>query len=84
MKNGTGVFLTWRFLDNTANNDNFMFCPVQVKSVWKKRPYGLSRMFDALVFNEGWETMVFRSKKAVEWLRKRVKEKFGIDNLTLN
>ena len=47
--------------------------------------YGFSRMFDALVFKEGWETNVFRSKKeAVEWIRERVRDKFGIDDLTFN
>ena len=46
--------------------------------------YGLSRMFESLVANTNWETMVFRSKnEAVEWIRERVREKFGIDNLTL-
>jgi hypothetical protein len=47
--------------------------------------FGLSRMFEALVFDKGWETYVFRSKeKALDWIRERVKEKFGIDNLTFN
>jgi len=45
--------------------------------------YGLSRMFDTLVGNTNWETMVFRSRnEALEWIRERVKEKFGIDDLT--
>ena len=45
--------------------------------------YGLSRMFEALVGNTNWETMVFRSRnEAVEWIRERVREKYGIDDLT--
>jgi hypothetical protein len=34
---GPEYFFKSGFLDNTANNDHFMFCPVQVKSVWKRR-----------------------------------------------
>ena len=45
--------------------------------------YGLSRMFESLVVNTNWETMVFRSRnEAVEWIRERVREKYGIDDLT--
>ena len=45
--------------------------------------YGLARMYEALVDRTDWETMVFRSKKeAVEWIRKRVIEKFGIVDIT--
>ena len=47
--------------------------------------FGLSRMFEALVFEEGWETNVFRSKeKAVEWIRERVRDRFGINDLTFS
>ena len=47
--------------------------------------FGLSRMFEALVFDAGWETNVFGSKEeAVEWIRERVNDKFGIDNLTFS
>ena len=47
--------------------------------------YGLSRMYEAMISLTDWETMVFRSKKeAVEWIKKRVKEKFGIENLTFS
>ena len=42
-------------------------------------------MFEALVFDAGWETNVFGSKEeAVEWIRERVNDKFGIDNLTFS
>ncbi len=45
--------------------------------------YGLSRMYEALVYGTGWEIMVFRFKEeAVEWIKERVKDKFGIDDLT--
>lgn len=47
--------------------------------------YGLARMWEALVERVGWETMTFRSlTEAEDWIRRRVKEKFGIDlgNLT--
>lgn len=47
--------------------------------------YGLSRMAEALMYETGWETMVFRSKKkAVEWIKERVKDKFEIDDLTFS
>jgi hypothetical protein len=45
--------------------------------------FGLERMIEVLMHQTGWEIMVFRSKEeAKEWIRKRVKEKFGVDNLT--
>jgi hypothetical protein len=46
--------------------------------------YGLSRMSEILLDGSGWETWVFRSRvEAEEWIRRRVEEKFGITNLTL-
>jgi len=46
----------------------------------KDHGYGLSRMWEALVERVGWETMTFRSVADAEnWIRRRVKEKFGID-----
>ena len=45
--------------------------------------YGLSRMWEILIDNTTWETMVFRNRKdAFAWVEKRVKEKHGIDDLT--
>ena len=42
--------------------------------------YGLARMWEALVERVGWETMTFRSlAEAEDWIRRRVKEKFGIE-----
>ena len=46
--------------------------------------YGLSRMYQSLVDMTEWETMVFRSRnESEEWIKERVREKFGIDNLAL-
>ena len=42
--------------------------------------YGLSRMWQAFVENNGWETMVFRSReKAEEWVREKVSQNFSTD-----
>ena len=42
--------------------------------------YGLARMWGVLVERVGWETMTFRAlSDAEDWIRRRVKEKFGID-----
>ena len=47
--------------------------------------YGLSRMFEALSNETGWEIMVLRSKEeAVKWIKERVKDKYGIDNLSFS
>ncbi len=47
--------------------------------------FGLTRMYEALVYETDWEIMVFRSKKeTVEWIKERVKDKFGIDDLTFS
>ena len=47
--------------------------------------YGLSRMFEALSNETGWEIMVLRSKEeAVKWIKERVKNKYGIDNLSFS
>ena len=44
--------------------------------------FGLSRMAEAFMHETGWEIMVFRTRDEAEaWIRKRVMEKFGIENL---
>ena len=46
--------------------------------------FGLSRMSEAFLDETGWEIMVFRARDEAEaWIRKRVMEKFGIENLKL-
>jgi hypothetical protein len=46
--------------------------------------YGLSRMWQILVEETGWEIMVFRSRDdAEEWIKERIEEKFGIDVLAV-
>jgi len=43
----------------------------------------VSRLYALFINRSCWETMVFRTKsEAVRWLRGKVKEKFGIDDLT--
>lgn len=45
--------------------------------------YGLSRMGQILREKAGWEEMVFRNiEEAKSWIKKRVKEKYGIETLT--
>jgi len=42
-------------------------------------------MWEIIVENTGlqWETMVFRDREdAEDWIREKVKDKFGIDDLT--
>jgi hypothetical protein len=42
--------------------------------------YGLSRMWEILMDQIGWETMTFRSRsEADDWIRLRAKEKFNLD-----
>jgi hypothetical protein len=43
--------------------------------------YGLSRMWEALVEETGWQTMVFRSKQDAEgWIKRKLREDFGIES----
>jgi hypothetical protein len=45
----------------------------------------ISRMYELFIYRSGWETMVFRTKnEAVRWIKEKVGEKFGIDDLTLS
>ena len=47
--------------------------------------FGLSRMWEMLTDVISWETMVFRSRVDAEaWIKERVKEKYGIDDLTFS
>ena len=47
--------------------------------------FGLSRMAEMLFHKTNWEIEVFRSRKeAVEWIKERVKDKFGIDGIELS
>ena len=49
----------------------------------KNHIFGLSRMYETLIDKTDWEIMVFRSiREAVEWIKEKVSEKFGIDDLT--
>jgi hypothetical protein len=45
--------------------------------------FGYSRMWEMLNHDSPWETAVFRQRREAEaWLRERVAERFGIDDLT--
>lgn len=45
--------------------------------------FGLSRMWEILMYEAGWETMVFKKRDAAElWIKEKVKVKFGIEDLT--
>ena len=47
--------------------------------------FGLARIYKAFLYETDWEIRVFRSKKdALEWIKERVKDKFGIDDLTFS
>jgi len=42
--------------------------------------YGLSRMWEILMDQIGWETMTFRTRPEAEtWIRQRAKQKFDLD-----
>ena len=42
-----------------------------------------SRLHELFIYRSCWETMVFRTKgEAVRWIKKKVRDKFGIDDLT--
>lgn len=42
--------------------------------------YGLSRTWEALSSQSGWEIQIFRSRAEAElWIQQRTKERFGID-----
>ncbi len=46
--------------------------------------FGMSRMWEILFDEKNWEVMVFRNREDAEkWIRSRVKEKNGIDGLTM-
>ena len=45
--------------------------------------YGLTRMWEVLSEGTNWETMASRNREDAEaWIKERVKEKYGIDDLT--
>ena len=47
--------------------------------------YGLSRLWQLSTDESEWEILVFRSRDDAEaWLRERCRERFGIDDLTLD
>ena len=47
--------------------------------------YGLARMMEILRDESDWEEMVFRNREDAEaWIKKRVKEKYGIEDLTFS
>jgi len=45
----------------------------------------ISRMHELFVYRSCWKTMLFRTKpQAVRWIKEKVKDKFGIDDLTFS
>ena len=45
----------------------------------------ISRIHELFIHRSCWETMVFRTKiEAVRWIKEKVREKFGINNLTFD
>lgn len=45
----------------------------------------ISRMHELFVYRSCWETLVFRTKgEGVRWIREKVRDKFGIDDLTFS
>ena len=45
--------------------------------------FGLSRMWEFQMDETGWDIMVFKTRDAAEkWIKKTVKDKFGIEGLT--
>ena len=44
-----------------------------------------SRLHELFIYRSCWETMVFRTKgEAVRWIKEKVRDKFGIDDLTFS
>jgi hypothetical protein len=47
--------------------------------------YGMARMWEILSEATKWETMVSRNREEAEaWIKQRVKQKYGIDDLTFS
>jgi hypothetical protein len=50
----------------------------------KDRLFGLSRMWEILMDQTDWDIKVFKSRDAAErWIKETVKDKFGIEDLTI-
>ena len=59
--------------------------PVVAHVADQKLTFGLSRMWEMLVGEPRWETMVFRAREESEvWIKQRIMEKYGLKNLTLS
>ena len=45
----------------------------------------ISKLHELFIYRSSWETLIFRTKpEAVRWIKKKVREKFGIDGLTFD
>lgn len=45
----------------------------------------VSRMHELFIYRSRWKTMIFRTRiEAVRWIKKKVREKYGIDDLAFN
>ena len=57
---------------------------VKTKPANRDLTYGLARMTEMLIDVTGWESKVFRNREDAEaWIKERVKEKYGILDLTM-
>ena len=51
----------------------------------KQITFGLSRMWEMLLEKPTWETMVFKSREVAEaWIKKRITERYGLNDLTFS
>ena len=68
-------------LDASRINPDIIVAEVADKDL----AFGMVRMAQALRDRSSWENMAFRDRKAAEeWLRERVRERFGISELTFS
>ena len=45
----------------------------------------VSRMHELFIYRSRWKTMIFRTRiEAVRWIKKKVREKYGIDDLAFD
>lgn len=45
----------------------------------------ISRMHELFIYRSRWKTMIFRTRiEAVRWIKKKVREKYGIDDLAFD
>lgn len=83
----TVEFISWMGTDASKVNPGLIAAMVTNVSIGADIDHisRISRMHELFIYRSRWKTMIFRTRiEAVRWIKKKVREKYGIDDLAFD